>query len=64
MANTVLNNQKTCAKLKSSYQPPQPQFIPVVIKGKLAFKFDASRGLIEWQCRGEKHVIDLAQYSN
>lgn len=44
------------------YRPPQPRFVPIVINGKLAFKFDPERGLIEWQHRGERFVIDLGQY--
>lgn len=42
------------------YKAPKARFVPVVIGGKLAFKFDPLRGLIEWQDRGEKHLIDLA----
>jgi hypothetical protein len=30
----------------------------------LVFRFDPVRGLIEWQHRGEKHVIDLADYAD
>jgi len=45
---------------KLPYRPPRPHFVPIVINGKLAFKFDPERGLIEWQHRGEKHVIDLS----
>jgi hypothetical protein len=49
---------------KVSYKAPKAQFVPVVVNGKLAFKFDPRRGLIEWQHRGEKHVIDLADYAD
>jgi hypothetical protein len=45
---------------KPKYQTPKARFIPIVIDGKLAFKFDPHRGLIEWQNRGEKYIIDLA----
>jgi hypothetical protein len=45
------------------YKAPTSKFVPIVIGGKLAFRFDPVRGLIEWQHRGEKHVIDLADYA-
>jgi len=45
------------------YRAPKSQFVPVVRGGKLAFKFDPTRGLIEWQHRGEKYIIDLAEYA-
>lgn len=35
-------------------------YVPVVIGGKLAFRYDSARRVIEWQIRGEKHYIDLA----
>lgn len=44
-----------------TYQPPKPSFIPVVNRaGRLLFKFDPQRGLIEIQDRGEKEIVDLA----
>ncbi len=46
------------------YKAPKAQFVPVVVNNKLAFRFDPVRGLIEWQHRGEKHVIDLADYAS
>lgn len=46
-----------------TYQAPKPQFVPVVVNNKLVFRFDPKRGLIEWQHRGEKHIIDLAEYA-
>lgn len=47
-----------------TYRAPKAQFVPVIRDGKLAFKFDPVRGLIEWQHRGEKHIIDLADYAD
>ena len=32
--------------------------------GKLLFKYDPERGIIEIQRRGEKHIIDLRQYGS
>jgi hypothetical protein len=49
---------------KVSYKAPKAQFVPVVVNNKLVFRFDPVRGLIEWQHRGEKHVIDLADYAD
>jgi hypothetical protein len=46
------------------YKAPASRFVPVLIDGKLVFKFDPDRGLIEWQNRGKKHIIDLAKYGN
>ncbi len=46
-----------------TYRAPKSQFVPVVVNGKLIFKFDPRRGLIEYQSRGEKHIIDLADYA-
>lgn len=45
------------------YKAPKSQFVPIVINGKLVFRFDPQRGLIEYQSRGEKHIIDLAEYT-
>lgn len=43
------------------YQPPRPSFVPVTWQnGKLAFRIDLQRGLIEMQERGVKEVFDLA----
>lgn len=47
----------------SAYKAPKAQFVPVVINNKLVFRFDPQRGLIEYQSRGEKHIIDLAEYA-
>lgn len=54
------DNRATMKAPEQPYRPPQPCFVPIVINGKLAFKFDPERGLIEWQHRGEKHLIDLS----
>jgi hypothetical protein len=48
---------------KVSYKAPKAQFVPVVVNNKLVFRFDPTRGLIEYKSRGEKHVIDLADYA-
>lgn len=45
-----------------TYTAPKAAFAPIVINGKLAFKFDPNRGLIEWQHRGAKVLIDLSRY--
>lgn len=43
------------------YQPPRSNFISVTWQnGKLAFRIDLQRGLIEMQERGVKEVFDLA----
>lgn len=47
----------------STYQAPKSQFVPVVVNNKLIFRFDPQRGLIEYQSRGEKYIIDLAEYA-
>jgi len=44
------------------YAPPQPNFVPVRVKGKLVFEFDRRRGIIRLVDRGEAHLIDLAEY--
>ena len=36
-------------------------YVPVVIGGKLAFRYDPARHVVEWQHRGETHYIDLAR---
>ena len=36
-------------------------YVPVVIGGKLAFRYDPARHVVEWQARGETHYIDLAR---
>lgn len=45
------------------YRPPAPTYRPVYEpgSGKLLFKFDSARGLIEIQRRGIVTVVDLAQ---
>ena len=36
-------------------------YVPVVIGGKLAFRYDPRRHVVEWQAKGETHYIDLAR---
>lgn len=36
-------------------------YVPVVIGGKLAFRYDPARHVVEWQAQGETHYIDLAR---
>jgi hypothetical protein len=36
------------------------RYVPVVVNGRLAFRYDPLRQIVEWQYRGEKHYIDLA----
>lgn len=35
-------------------------YMPVVVRGKLAFRYDPARRVIEWRSQGETHYIDLA----
>jgi len=35
-------------------------YVPVVVCGRLAFRYDPARHVVEWQYRGERHYIDLA----
>jgi len=39
----------------------RPAYMPVVIGGKLAFRYDPHRHVVEWQAKGETHYIDLAR---
>ena len=39
----------------------QSAYVPVVICGKLAFRYDPHRHVVEWQARGETHYIDLTR---
>ena len=39
----------------------KPAYVPVVIGGKLAFRYDPARHVVEWRIRGETHYIDLAR---
>ena len=48
--------QATC----SEHRRIKPAYMPVVIGGKLAFRYDPARRIVEWQHRGERHYIDLA----
>lgn len=36
-------------------------YVPVVVCGKLAFRYDPRRHVVEWQAKGETHYIDLAR---
>ena len=36
-------------------------YVNVILDGRLAFRYDPLRGLVEWQHRGVRHVVDLAQ---
>lgn len=49
--------------LMSQYVPPRPAYVNVERDGRLLFKYDNLRGLIEIQVRGEKYLIDLATVS-
>lgn len=35
-------------------------YVNVILDGRLAFRYDPYRGLVEVQHRGVKHVVDLA----
>ena len=39
----------------------RPAYVPVVVGGKLAFRYDPRRHVVEWQSKGETHYIDLAR---
>lgn len=56
----LLQSDKNNDILSQPYRAPVASFLPVVVDGKLAFKVDQARGLIEWQHRGQKYLIDLA----
>lgn len=62
MSEYLLRESIEQERLQVKYQAPKAQFVPVVIRNKLLFKYDPVRGLIEIQERGEKHLIDLADY--
>jgi hypothetical protein len=57
---SLLYCNENCVNIDQPYVLPKAAFQPVVIAGKLAFKVDRVRGLIEWQHRGQKYIIDLA----
>ena len=60
---TLLQIPTTCDTItpeREPYQPPSPRWIPIVLGGKLAFRFDPERGLIEWKGREQVYVVDLA----
>ncbi len=60
MNNQVLNSKNNCDIISQHYKTPKATFLPVVINGKLVFKIDLTRGLVEWQHQGQKYLIDLA----
>lgn len=43
-----------------AYAPPASRYISIVKNGKLLFRFDPSRGIIEINARGETTTVDLA----
>lgn len=57
---SLFTRKETCDTLSQHYRTPKASFLPVVVAGRLAFKFDRERGLIEWQHQGQKYLIDLA----
>lgn len=44
-----------------TYRRVRAAYVNVILDGRLAFRYDPYRGLVEWQHRGVKHVVDLAQ---
>ena len=42
-----------CGRVRSAY-------VPVRVAGKLVFRYDPQRRIVEVQDRGERHYIDLA----
>lgn len=47
--------------MMNTYTPPKSAYIPVISKitGRLLFKIDITRGIIEIQDRGNKEYVDL-----
>ena len=47
--------------MTTPYVPPRSNYIPVISKitGRLLFKIDIIRGIIEVQDRGNKEYVDL-----
>ena len=47
--------------MTTPYVPPKSNYIPVISKitGRLLFKIDIIRGIIEVQDRGNKEYVDL-----
>ncbi len=46
--------------MTGTYRRIRSAYMPVVVDGALAFRYDPARHVIEWQKRGRKHYIDLA----
>lgn len=42
------------------YQRVQPAYVAVRVGGKLLFRYDPARRIVEVQDRGERHYVDLA----
>lgn len=42
------------------YAPPTPKWIPVVRNGRVLFRFDMVRGVVEINHHGDWQTIDLA----
>lgn len=43
-----------------SYVTPVTNYMPVIRNGRILFRFDPIRGVIEIQTRGEMETVDLA----
>ena len=53
MAVTVGGTMEQCQRVRADY-------VPVRVAGKLVFRYDPRRRIVEVQDRGERHYIDLA----
>lgn len=59
-ANYLLNSAPSCDTLDAV---PRTDFVEVrTRRGKLVFRFDPTRMLVEWQDRREVELIDLMPY--
>jgi|GEM_PF-3974593 len=61
MQNDLLNSIDICGTINDRL--PQSSFVPIYIDGKLAFRYDPYRGLIEIQRERKVTVVDLAIYT-
>ncbi len=42
------------------YRPPKSRYIPIRANGRVAFRFDPERGIVELKTQGDYLYIDLA----
>lgn len=53
MAAAVTATAEQCPRARAAY-------VPVRVAGKLLFRYDPTRRIVEVQDRGERHYVDLA----